>query len=138
MTKKEFKEKVKKNKGKIIVGTTFLVVAVAGSYIVYSKNTKILELSKRCNILEERVDQDEADIKLLGDVMTRDVIGTVKESLKRRLRYHEGRLNNSLIKCSNITEEDVKMHQEEIAAITQQLKKVDIAESKMSKRGYGA
>ena len=119
---KSFKEKVKENKGKILTGVIFGVTIIGGSYVVLSKN-------KRINILEEQVKQNTEDIELLRDVMSKDLIGTLKESLIRKLRYHEGRLNNGMNKGNEtMTEANIKMHKETIDYINKQLLKLAKAE----------
>ena len=124
---KSFKEKAKKNKGKILTGVIFGVTIIGGSYIVLSKN-------KRINILEEQVKQNTEDIELLRDVMSKDIIGTLKEALIRKLRYHEGRLNNGMKKGSKMTEADKKMHEETIAYVNKQLLKLAKAEERLDNK----
>lgn len=124
---KSFKEKVKENKGKILTGVIFGVAIIGGSYVVLSKN-------KRINILEEQVKQNTEDIELLRDVMSKDIIGTLKEALIRKLRYHEGRLNNGMKKGSNMTEADKKMHEETIAYVNKQLLKLAKAEERLDNK----
>ena len=118
---KSFKEKAKENKGKILTGVIFGVTIIGGSYVVLSKN-------KRINILEEQVKQNTEDIELLRDVMSKDIIGTLKEALIRKLRYHEGRLNNGIKNDNKMTEADKKMHEETIAYVNKQLLKLAKAE----------
>lgn len=124
---KSFKEKVKENKGKIITGVIFGVTIFSGSYMILSKN-------KRIDILEEQVKQNTEDIELLRDVMTKDVIGTVREALIRKLRYHEGRLNNGINKGSEMTEADIQMHKETIDFVNKQLLKVNKAEERLDNK----
>ena len=124
---KSFKEKVKENKGKILTGVIFGVTIIGGSYVVLSKN-------KRINILEEQVKQNTEDIELLRDVMSKDLIGTLKESLIRKLRYHEGRLNNGIKNDNKMTEADKKMHEETIAYVNKQLLKLAKAEERLDNK----
>ena len=124
---KSFKEKVKENKGKIFTGVIFGVTIIGGSYVVLSKN-------KRINILEEQVKQNTEDIELLRDVMSKDLIGTLKESLIRKLRYHEGRLNNGIKNDNKMTEADKKMHEETIAYVNKQLLKLAKAEERLDNK----
>mgnify|MGYP003496784568 FL=1 len=125
---KSFKEKVKDNKGKIITGVIFGVTIFSGSYIILSKN-------KRIDILEEQVKQNTEDIELLRDVMTKDVIGTVREALIRKLRYHEGRLNNGMNKGNEtMTEANIQMHKETIDFVNKQLLKVNKAEERLDNK----
>lgn len=127
MSKKSLKDKVKENKGKIITSVIFGVTIIGGSYIVLSKN-------KRINILEEQVKQNTEDIELLRDVMTKDVIGTVKEALIRKLRYHEGRLNNGIKNDNKMLEADILMHKETIDFVNKQLLKLAKAEERLDNK----
>ena len=124
---KSFKEKAKENKGKILTGVIFGVTIIGGSYVVLSKN-------KRINILEEQVKQNTEDIELLRDVMSKDIIGTLKEALIRKLRYHEGRLNNGIKNDNKMTEADKKMHEETIAYVNKQLLKLAKAEERLDNK----
>ena len=124
---KGFKEKAKENKGKILTGVIFGVTIIGGSYVVLSKN-------KRINILEEQIKQNTEDIELLRDVMSKDIIGTLKEALIRKLRYHEGRLNNGIKNDNKMTEADKKMHEETIAYVNKQLLKLAKAEERLDNK----
>ena len=144
---KSFKEKVKENRGKIIAGVIFGVTIIGGGYVIYDKNKQIdilknenkaltkniLESVKECCDLREQVDQNTEDIELLRDVMSKDVIGTLKEALIRRLRYHEGRLNNG-IKSNTIEEADIKMHKETIEFVNNKLLKLAKAEERLDNK----
>ena len=127
MSKKSLKDKVKENKGKIITSVIFGVTIIGGSYVVLSKN-------KRINILEEQVKQNTEDIELLRDVMTKDVIGTLKEALIRKLRYHEGRLNNGIKNDNEMSESDILMHKETIDFVNKQLLKLAKAEERLDNK----
>ena len=124
---KGFKEKAKENKGKILTGVIFGVTIIGGSYVVLSKN-------KRINILEEQVKQNTEDIELLRDVMTKDVIGTLKEALIRKLRYHEGRLNNGIKNDNEMSEADILMRKETIDFVNKQLLKLAKAEERLDNK----
>ena len=116
----KIKQKLKKNKVKIIVGTIFTITVIGGvKYIM---------------IINNRLKKDEADIQLLKDVMSDDIIYTLKESLKRRLRYAETKLNNALMNDNVMTEGDIEIRKEEIASISEQLLKVDDAEKRLKSR----
>ena len=144
---KSFKEKVKENRGKIIAGVIFGVTIIGGGYVIYDKNKQIdilknenkaltknvLESVKECCDLREQVDQNTEDIELLRDVMSKDVIGTLKEALIRKLRYHEGRLNNG-IKSNTIEEADILMHKETIDFVNNQLLKLAKAEERLDNK----
>lgn len=145
---KSFKEKVKENKGKILTGVIFGVAIIGGGYVIISKNKQIdilkdenkaltkniLESVKECCNLREQVDQNTEDIELLRDVMSKDVIGTLKQALINKLRYHEGRLNNGMKKGSNMTEADIKMHEETIDFVNNQLLKLAKAEERLDNK----
>ena len=124
---KSFKEKAKENKGKILTGVIFGVTIIGGIYVVLSKN-------KQINILEEQVKQNTEDIELLRDVMSKDIIGTLKEALIRKLRYHEGRLNNGIKNDNKMTEADKKIHEETIAYVNKQLLKLAKAEERLDNK----
>ena len=123
---KSFKEKMKENRSKILTSVIFGVTIIGGGYIILSKN-------KRINILEEQIKQNTEDIDLLKDVMSKDVIGTLKQSLTNKLRYHEGRLNNG-IKSNTITEADKQMHKETIDFVNNQLLKLAKAEERLDNK----
>ena len=139
--------KVKENRGKIIAGVIFGVTIIGGGYVIYDKNKQIdilknenkaltkniLESVKECCDLREQVDQNTEDIELLRDVMSKDVIGTLKEALIRKLRYHEGRLNNG-IKSNTIEEADILMHKETIDFVNNQLLKLAKAEERLDNK----
>lgn len=145
---KSFKEKVKENKGKIITGVIFGATIIGGGYVIISKNKQIdilknenkalnkniLESMKECCDLREQVDQNTEDIDLLKDIMSKDVIGTLKQALINKLRYHEGRLNNGTNKGSNMTEADRKMHEETVAWANNQLLKLSKAEKRLDNK----
>jgi hypothetical protein len=145
---KSFKEKVKENKGRILTGVIFGVAIIGGGYVIISKNKQIdilkdenktltkniLESVKECCDLREQVDQNTEDIELLRDVMSKDVIGTLKQALINKLRYHEGRLNNGMKKGSNMTEADIKMHEETIDFVNNQLLKLAKAEERLDNK----
>lgn len=128
MSSKSLKEKMKENRGKIVTGIIFGVSMVGACYIINSKNERI-------NILEEQVKQNTEDIALLRDIMADDLIGTLKDSLTRKLRYHEGRLNNGIKKGNEtMTEANKKMHEETINYVNNQLLKIAKAEERLNNK----
>ena len=145
---KSFKEKVKENKGKIITGVIFGATIIGGGYVIILKNKQIdilknenkalnkniLESMKECCDLREQVNQNTEDIDLLKDIMSKDVIGTLKQALINKLRYHEGRLNNGMNKGSNMTEADRKMHEETVVWANNQLLKLAKAEERLDNK----
>ena len=143
---KSFRERVKENKSKIITGVVFGVTILGAGYLLYTKeqlidilknenrdlNRNILESVKECCNLKEQVDQNTKDIELLREVMSEDVMGTLREALLRKLRYHEGRLNNGMKKGSNMTEADIQMHKETIDFVNNKLVQLLTAEERLN------
>lgn len=143
---KSFKERVKENKGKIITGVIFGVTILGAGYLLYTKeqlidvlknenkelNKNILESVKECCDLKEQVEQNTEDIELLRCVMSKDVIGTLREALLRKLRYHEGRLTNGMKKGSNMSEADIQMHKETIDFVNNKLLQLLKAEERLN------
>ena len=130
------KQKIRENKGKIILGC----ISVAGViYVITKQNGKI-------NLLESNVkslsDENETlcndfktlnnDVRVLKGVITENVLANMKQSLKRQLRYAEGRLNNGIAK-NTISEADIKLRKEEIESIGKELLKIDEAREVLSK-----
>ena len=115
---KEFKQKVKDNKYKIIVGT----ITIAGvAYVIVKQNGKIKNLA-----ITNEHQQD--DIDLLKHIMDGTVLASLKETLTRKLRYREGKLNNALKKNSGISSADEMKLREEIAYFSEELEKIFKAE----------
>ena len=115
---KEFKQKVKDNKGKII--TSLLVIGGVTLVIVKQNNTiKQLKISDA---------KQSKDIAVLKSVMNENVLSSLKASLTRKLRYAEGKLNNALVKGSGITEADKMLRLEEIEFYSKELEKIAEAE----------
>ena len=115
---KEFKQKVKDNKGKII--TSLLVIGGVTFVIVKQNNTiKQLKISDA---------KQSKDIAVLKSVMNENVLSSLKASLTRKLRYAEGKLNNALVKGSGITEADKTLRLEEIEFYSKELEKITEAE----------
>ena len=115
---KEFKQKVKDNKGKII--TSLLVIGGVTFVIVKQNNTiKQLKISDA---------KQSKDIAVLKSVMNENVLSSLKASLTRKLRYAEGKLNNALVKGSGITEADKLLRLEEIEFYSKELEKIAEAE----------
>ena len=124
---KEFKQKVKDNKYKIIAGT----ITIAGVvYVVVSQNGKIKQL-------QVTNQEQQSDIDLLKHIMDGTVLASLKETLTRKLRYREGKLNNALTKNSGTSEADILKLREEIEYFSDELAKIFKAEEMLerSKRG---
>lgn len=118
----ELKQKVKDNKGKIITSIIF-VSGVA--YVIVKQNGIIKELKLD-------ISKQQEDIKILKSVMNETVLSSLKDSVKRQLRYAEGRLNNAFKKGSGISEADIKLREEEIEHFSKQLEKIFKAEELIS------
>lgn len=129
---KEFKQKIKDNKGKIITGIIFVSGA---AYIVVRQHGTIKDLSKNIDNLTIDLEQagieittNRENIDILKHVMNGTVLASLKESLTRKLRYREGKLNNALMKNSGISEIDMTKLREEIAYFSAELEKIFKAE----------
>ena len=115
---KEFKQKVKDNKGKII---TSLLVIGGVTFVIVKQNGTI----KQLKISDAKQSKD---IAVLKSVMNENVLSSLKASLTRKLRYAEGKLNNALVKGSGITEADKLLRLEEIEFYSKELEKITEAE----------
>ena len=115
---KEFKQKVKDNKGKII---TSLLVIGGVTFVIVKQNGTI----KQLKISDAKQSKD---IAILKSVMNENVLSSLKASLTRKLRYAEGKLNNALVKGSGITEADKMLRLEEIEFYSKELEKITEAE----------
>ena len=123
------KRKIKENKGKIILGC----ISVAGViYVIVNQNGKIKMLSDKNKTLSNDVETLNNDVRVLKGVITENVLANMKQSLKRQLRYAEGRLNNGLER-KNISEANIKLREEEIESIGKELLKIDEAYEVLSK-----
>ena len=118
-----FKQKVKENKGKIIA-TSVTVAGVVG--VIVWQGDKIKNL-------QAIVTEQQGDIDLLKDVMGGTVLASLKETLTRKLRYHETRLANGLAD-GVMSQVDEMKRREEIEFISAQLAKVLEAEKHFENR----
>ena len=124
------KQKIRENKGKIILGC----ISVAGViYVIVNQNGKIKMLSDVNETLSNNVETLNNDVRVLKGVITENVLANMKQSLKRQLRYAEGRLNNLLNNGDIIVEADIKLRKEEIESIGKELLKIDEAYEVLSK-----
>lgn len=128
---KEFKQKLKDNKGKIVAGIIF-VSGVA--YVVVKQNGTIKELKLDISKQSDVISNQQEDIDVLKSVMSKTVLSSLKDSVKRQLRYAEGKLNNALKNDNVISEADKKLREEEIEFFSQQLEKIFKAEELLSNR----
>lgn len=123
------KQKIRENKGKIILGC----ISVAGViYVIVNQNGKIKMLSDENKTLSNNVETLNNDVRVLKGVITENVLANMKQSLKRQLRYAEGKLNNSIAR-KVISEADIKLREEEIESIGKELLKIDEAREVLSK-----
>ena len=114
---KELKQKIKDNKGKIIIG----IIAISGvACLIVKQNNTIKNL--KLNDIEQQ-----KDIDILKSVMSKNVLSSLKEAITRKLRYREGRLNNGL-KDNVITKADEMKLREEIDFFNNELTKIIQAE----------
>ena len=133
----KFKQKIKENKGKIILGC----ISVAGViYVITKQNDKIklLEgtvetLCGENELLSNDVKTLDNDMYVLKGVISENVLANMKQGLKRQLRYAEGRLNNLLNNGDIIVEADIKLRKEEIESIGKELLKIDEAYAVLKK-----
>ena len=132
----KIKQKIRENKGKIILGC----ISVAGViYVITKQNGKIKLLESNVKLLSDEnetlcndVKTLNNDVQVLKGVITENVLANMKQSLKRQLRYAEGRLNNG-IASKVISEADIKLRKEEMESIGKELLKIDEAREVLSK-----
>ena len=115
---KEFKQKVKDNKGKII---TSLLVISGVTFVIVKQNSII----KQLKISDAKQTKD---IAVLKSVMNENVLSSLKASLTRKLRYAEGKLNNALLNDNVMSEADKLLRLEEIEFYSKELEKITEAE----------
>ena len=121
---KEFKQKIKDNKYKIIMGT----ITIAGVvYVIVKQNGQIKELQLNESSNKEMLDKQQDDMDTLKHVMNGTVLASLKNSIIRKLRYAEGRLDNGLA-SGVMSEADEKMRREEIIYYSSELEKIFKAE----------
>ena len=120
---KEFKQKVKDNKYKIIAGT----ITIAGVvYVIVNQNGKI----KQLQVMNQ---EQQSDIDLLKHIMDGTVLSSLKETLTRKLRYREGKLNNILNNDNVVSEADILKLREEIDYFSDELAKIFKAEEMLER-----
>lgn len=120
----EFKKKAKDNKVKIITGIVF-ISGVA--YVIVKQNGTIKELKLDVSKQSKTIGKQQEDIDTLKHVMNGTVLASLKTSLKRQLRYAEGKLRNGL-KDGVMSKEDKIMRMDEIAYFSGELEKIFEAE----------
>ena len=114
---KEYKQKIKDNKGKII---TSLLVIGGVTFVIVKQNGTI----KQLKISDAKQSKD---IAVLKSVMNENVLSSLKASLTRKLRYAEGKLNNGLID-GVMSKADEMLRREEIEFYSKELEKITEAE----------
>ena len=114
---KELKQKIKDNKGKIIIG----IMVISGVTCLIAKQNNTIKNLKLNDIEQQK------DIDILKSVMSKNVLSSLKEAITRKLRYREGRLNNGL-KDNVITKADEMKLREEIDFFNNELTKIIQAE----------
>lgn len=122
----ESKSRDSATKRKKIIGTTIGVVIFGGmSYVVFKQHCDIQALKKQ-NV------KIESDIKILKEVVRGNVIHSMRESYKRKLRYAEGRLLNGITNDNVLSIKDIQLREEEIRFFSEQLENLDAAEKLIS------
>ena len=119
---KEFKQKVKDNKDKII---TSVLVAGGVTFVIVKQHGDIKQL-------KITVAKQSKDITVLKSVMSENVLSSLKTSLIRRLRYAEGKLNNGL-RDGVMTKADELLRREEIKSLCKELEELMEAEKLINK-----
>ena len=122
---KEFKQKVKDNKGKIITSMLF-IGGVA--FVVIKQNGTIKQLKINDAKQTEEITKQTKDIAILKSVMNENVLSSLKASLTRKLRYAEGKINNALLNDNIMSEADKLLRLEEIEFYSKELEKIADAE----------
>ena len=122
---KEFKQKLKDSKGKIITGVLFIGGVV---FVIVKQNGTIKQLKINYAKQAEEIAKQAKDIAILKSVMNENVLSSLKASLTRKLRYAEGRLNNALLNDNVISEADKLLREEEIEFFSKELEKITEAE----------
>ena len=122
---KEFKQKVKDNKGKIITSMLF-IGGVA--FVVVKQNGTIKQLKINDAKQTEEITKQTKDIAILKSVMNENVLSSLKASLTRKLRYAEGKINNALLNDNIMSEADKLLRLEEIEFYSKELEKIAEAE----------
>ena len=122
---KEFKQKVKDNKGKIITSMLF-IGGVA--FVVIKQNGTIKQLKINDAKQTEEITKQTKDIAILKSVMNENVLSSLKASLTRKLRYAEGKINNALLNDNIMSEADKLLRLEEIEFYSKELEKIAEAE----------
>ena len=122
---KEFKQKLKDSKGKIIIGVLFIGGVV---FVIVKQNGTIKQLKINDAKQAEEIAKQAKDIAILKSVMNENVLSSLKASLTRKLRYAEGRLNNALLNDNVISEADKLLREEEIEFFSKELEKITEAE----------
>ena len=121
---KEFKQKVKDNKGKIITGILFISGA---TFVIVRQNNELKRLLINDAKQTEELSKQAKDITILKSVMNENVLSSLKASLTRKLRYAEGKLNNGLID-GVMSKADEMLRREEIEFFSKELEKITEAE----------
>ena len=121
---KEFKQKIKDNKGKIITGILFISGA---TFVIVRQNNELKRLLINDAKQTEELSKQAKDITILKSVMNENVLSSLKASLTRKLRYAEGKLNNGLID-GVMSKADEMLRREEIEFFSKELEKITEAE----------
>ena len=102
--------------------------------MIVKQNGTIKELKLDISKQSDVISNQQEDIDVLKSVMSKTVLSSLKDSVKRQLRYAEGKLNNALKNDNVISEADKKLREEEIEFFSQQLEKIFKAEELLSNK----
>ena len=105
-----------------------IIVAATGVIIIGGMAGVIIKQQGNIKTLTEKVAKTESDVKILKEVMHGNVLNSMKETYKRKLRYAEGRLAAGL-HDHVMSSEDAKMRKEEIEFFNKQIATIMAAES---------
>ncbi len=117
---------IKDHKKAIIIGGVVVVTAACGGCYIYRLNNTVTKQSVEIAKQSVKITKHEHDIKILRDVMSDNVLSSLKSTLTRKLRYAEGRLANGLAD-GIISDVDIKIREDEIEFFTKELLKIDEA-----------
>lgn len=131
----DLKRKVSKKKVVMSILFTTSAIAVGGlSYKVYKQRAEIKNLQHDLIGLTDTVDAQQIELKdlqfnvsVLKSVMNGNIIHSLKETTKRKLRYAEGRLASG-IEDRVMSIVDINKRKEEIEFYSEQIVSYDKAE----------
>ena len=114
-TNRDLKKRGSKNKRIACICVTTGVIIIGAMSCVIAKQ-------------QHDINKNKADIKLLKEVMQGNVIHSLREAYKRKLRYAEGRLASG-IADKVMSTKDINLRREEIEFFSKQIENIDAAEA---------